>query len=98
MRYFSKKRFTMRQVAGLLTIVFLGVSVITYAVTIPNSFSGGNPILAGEMNANFTALKTAVDALEARVNGLRLASTGLSHASGYEPLFLLYGHELKRYI
>ena len=31
MKYLSKKRFTMRQVVGLLTIVFLGIAAITYA-------------------------------------------------------------------
>jgi hypothetical protein len=70
MSYFNKKKFTMRQMIGLLTIVFLGVAAIGYTVTIPNSFTGGNPILASEMNTNFTALKTAVDALEAKVNTL----------------------------
>ena len=70
MKYFSKKRFTMRQVVGLLTFVFLGISVFTYAaVTLPYpDFVAGNPISSDQVDANFTALKTAVDALEAEVN------------------------------
>lgn len=66
MSYFNKKRFSMRQVVGLLTIVFLGIAVITYAaVNIPYTFSSGQTAKAGEVNANFNAVKTAIDALEA---------------------------------
>lgn len=65
MSYFNKKIFTMRQVVGLLTSVFLGITVIAYAaVNIPYSFTSGNPIRAGEMNDNFTAVKNAIDVLE----------------------------------
>ncbi|MEK6700126.1 MAG: hypothetical protein AABZ10_13930 [Nitrospirota bacterium] len=63
MRYFSKQRFTMWQVIGFLTIAFLGITAIAYAatVTIPNTFSPGNPILSGQVNDNFTALKSGID-------------------------------------
>lgn len=48
------------------------------AVNIPNTFSGGTTVSASAMNANFAALKQAVDALEAKVsalgNNLALAS------------------------
>lgn len=67
MSCFNKKRFTMRQVVGLLVIVFLGITVIAYAaVNIPYSFTSGNPIRASEMNDNFTAVKNAFDALETK--------------------------------
>lgn len=67
MSYFNKKRFSMRQVVGLLTGVFFGITVIAYAaVNIPYSFTSGNPIRASEMNDNFTAVKNAVDALETK--------------------------------
>ncbi len=73
MNYFSKKRFTldknlkpcqgftMRQVVGLLTIVFLGIAVISYAVTIPNNFSNGQTISSGAVNQNFQALADAIN-------------------------------------
>jgi hypothetical protein len=65
MKYFSKKRFTMRQVVGLLTFVFLGITVIAYAaVTIPNTFSSGTTISSSQVNANFTALGNAMPAVK----------------------------------
>ena len=65
MRYFSKKRFTMRQVVGLLTVVFLGIAVIAYAaVTVPNIFHREQPISSGQVNANFTALGNAMPAVK----------------------------------
>lgn len=41
MSYFNKKRFTMQQVVGLLTIVFLGVTAIAYAAV---SFTENNGV------------------------------------------------------
>lgn len=65
MKCLKVKRFSFGQVVGLLTVVFFGITVIGYAVTIPNRFTGGNTISATQMNANFDAVKTAIDALEA---------------------------------
>ncbi len=61
MKYFSKKRFTTRQVIGLLTIVFLGITVIAYAVSIPNTFGTGQTISSGAVNQNFQALADAIN-------------------------------------
>lgn len=61
MNYFNKKSFTMRQVIGLLTIVFLGIAAITYAVSIPNSFSNGQTISSGAVNQNFQTLADAIN-------------------------------------
>lgn len=39
--------------------------LVTLAVNIPHSFKAGDPISAGQMNENFSVLKSAVDGLEA---------------------------------
>lgn len=65
MSYFSKNRFSLRQVVLLLTIVFIGVAVISYAtVTIPNTFTSGTTISSSQMNDNFTAIKNAIEPLQ----------------------------------
>lgn len=61
MNYLNKKSFTMRQVVGLLVIVFLGIGVMAYAVSIPNSFSNGQIISSGAVNQNFQALADAIN-------------------------------------
>jgi outer membrane murein-binding lipoprotein Lpp len=40
---------------------------LALAVAIPNAFSTGTVISSGAVNANFTAIRTAVDTLEAKV-------------------------------
>jgi hypothetical protein len=61
-------------------IVAVGLGAM--AVTIPNTFSSGQVISAAQVNANFTALKTAVDALEApgSVNTAKLADNAVTAA------------------
>ena len=53
--------FTMRQVIGLLTIVFLGIAVIAYAASIPSTFSSGQTISSSAVNQNFQALADAIN-------------------------------------
>lgn len=53
----------MKQVAGLLAIVFTGIAVLVYgAVTIPNTFTSGTTAKSSEVNANFQALANAMPA------------------------------------
>lgn len=52
------------------SFVFLSAAVGYAVVTIPNTFTAGTTASADEVNENFAALKTAVDALEARLDGL----------------------------
>jgi hypothetical protein len=54
----------------------LGTLGFALALTIPNSFTSGSPISSSAMNANFTAVKTAVDALEAAITGKQARVTG----------------------
>ncbi|MFZ3063854.1 MAG: hypothetical protein WA277_01035 [Nitrospirota bacterium] len=61
MKYFSKKSFTMRQVVGLLTVVFLGISVFTYAAVSFTDFTTNTTISSSEMNTKLNALKDAVN-------------------------------------
>lgn len=49
----------------LLTAAILFVTMNVSAATVPNTFQAGQPALASEMNANFTALNDAITALEA---------------------------------
>lgn len=61
-KYLSKDRFSLRQVAGMLTLVIVGVSVLAYAaVTIPYTFTSGTTAKSSEVNANFQALADAMN-------------------------------------
>lgn len=53
-----------------LGLMLASAGLWALAVTIPNSFTAGTTISASQVNQNFQALKTAVDALEAKVNAL----------------------------
>ena len=67
MSYFNGKRYSLKQIVIFLTIAFSLVTVISYAaVLIPNTFTAGTTISASQVNANFDALKTAVDSKQDR--------------------------------
>lgn len=75
-----QKRFTPGQFIGALATLFLGIVTVAYAVTLPFPlFTAGSTISASQVNANFAALDTAVDALEAKVN--TIVGTNLPLAS-----------------
>jgi hypothetical protein len=61
---------------GALGAVF--VPSIVMALTIPHEFSAGDPILSAEVNANFSAIATAVTDLEDRVDDVEDGLSGLS--------------------
>ncbi len=60
----------------MIFLLTLGMSLFAFSnvwggsVTIPNSFSSGAATSASQMNANFTAVKTAVDDNNTRIAGL----------------------------
>lgn len=68
MNYFSKKRFTMRQVVGLLVIVFLGIAAITYAVSFTD-FQQNTTISSSEMNNKLNTLKDAINKKDTSCQG-----------------------------
>ena len=88
MSYFNDKNYSLRQIVIFLTIAFSLVTVISYAaVLLPNTFTAGTTISASQVNANFDALKTAVDsnttqisALAAKVDGVKIFHPGVTFA------------------
>ena len=59
--------------SGLFVWALCVTAFILMGVTIPNTFIAGNIISSAEVNANFAALDTAVDALETWQAGLATA-------------------------
>lgn len=58
----------------------IGLSALA-AVTIPHTFVAGTPIKAGEVNANFSAVKTAIDALSSATLPFGSTITGSGDAA-----------------
>ncbi len=57
----------------LIALLLSALHISSYAaeVDIPNSFSAGTPAVAADVNANFTAVETAVDGNAVDIVGLR---------------------------
>ena len=57
---------------GSTFVILASASGLAWAsgVTIPNTFTSGTPAKAAEVNANFSAVKTAVDDNDARITGV----------------------------
>src|SRR5262245_15578850 len=56
----------------------LGAGVIAGTVTLPHTFTANTQAKASEVNANFTAVKTAVDANHARLTTVEATVTRLT--------------------
>ncbi|HEY5647895.1 MAG TPA: hypothetical protein VIU33_00230 [Nitrospiria bacterium] len=85
------KRFSLVEMAGVITVMVLSLAIYSHAVTVPNQFVANTTASADEVNANFQALVDAVSTLEAEVAALQsnsvLALDGiltLDSSSGYE--------------
>jgi len=52
---------------AIVTTLFFSTSAYAGALTIPNTFTTGTPALAAQVNANFSAAKTAVDDNNTRI-------------------------------
>jgi hypothetical protein len=66
MRCLFKKRFSMVETIGLLAFVIIGLAIFAYATTnVPYTFKAGTTAKADEVNANFSALATAIDSISA---------------------------------
>jgi hypothetical protein len=61
-------------VLGLLLGLAYPAYVTASTVTIPNTFTAGSVIRAADFNANFTAVKTAVDDNDTRITALESAA------------------------
>ncbi len=64
------KRLIILLVIALVPMIFAGSSTWAGSVTIPNTFVAGTTARASEVNANFTAVKTAVDDNDAKTPGI----------------------------
>jgi len=65
--------------AVVMSILCLTPTVWAGSVIVPNTFTANTPAVAAQVNANFTAVKTAVNDNDARIGGntVAIASKGL---------------------
>lgn len=77
----SKKRFSLGWHIGLVLGVVAGTGATVYAVTIPNTFTDGQTASAAAVNANFQALKDAIDGCTTDM--VRVGSSCVDSAAQY---------------
>lgn len=65
MKKIFKRRFTMVEVVMLLAVAIVGAGIYSWAATtLPFNFTSGTTAKSSEVNANFSALATAIDAIK----------------------------------
>ncbi len=85
MKFFSKLKVTRTQ---LISAVVLASSIgVSLAVTIPVTFTAGTAAKAADVNSNFSALATAVTALETK-----LSAIGTNKALGSQQGLVAYAN------
>lgn len=57
-----------KNIIGVAAILMISSTASAGALTIPNTFTAGTPAVAADVNTNFSAIKTAVDDNDARIN------------------------------
>lgn len=63
MKYISKLKFSRSQWIGVAILASSMAMGVAATVTLPNTFTAGTSAVAAEVNANFTALRDAFNAL-----------------------------------
>ncbi|MHC4958526.1 MAG: hypothetical protein ACYTGN_09125 [Planctomycetota bacterium] len=76
------KRFKWTAVCAALAF-FVVEAVFAGPVTIPHTFSSGTAAVAAEVNANFSAVRTAVNDNDGRIAALENAASGLRTIVGH---------------
>ena len=77
---------TKRQLRKPMVVIVLGAAVLATVASasplgsVPNAFEAGAVISASEMNENFEAVVTAIDAVDAEVTSVSTAVDGLDEA------------------
>ncbi len=66
-----------RRLGMLVVFTIMSPSLQAGSIAIPNSFSSGTPAVAAEVNANFSAVKTAVDDNDSRIAALEASIAAL---------------------
>jgi formylglycine-generating enzyme required for sulfatase activity len=62
MKRILAKRFSMMEVAGLVSVLLVGIGLYAWAATtVPNTFTAGTIAKASEVNANFQAVTDAIN-------------------------------------
>ncbi|OGW36663.1 MAG: hypothetical protein A2X58_01950 [Nitrospirae bacterium GWC2_56_14] len=79
----NTKRFTLWQIVVLLIIAFSVTGLVAYAsVSVPNTFTAGTTISAGQMNQNFSALASVMPAVKSVTISNMLVSMPAATNSG----------------
>ena len=76
----NPKQFVLGMLVVPMALLGLGIA-LAGSVTIPNTFVAATPAVAAEVNANFAAVKAAVDDNDARITALegnRVLSSGVT--------------------
>ena len=82
----TANKFLLVWAMGLTALILMGL-------TIPNTFVPGTTISAAQMNANFDALKTAVDALESQSATQATQLADLDPETGLSPRQIQYARD-----